>query len=139
VEVHVPRDDSADAVLAHQDGGVGVVHEVSGEMRHLGKDPGGDRGMPVGGHQHAEARGLEQRRHERPRLPAVPRVAHDAGVGRHAHELIEDVPGEVPRVRPTAPGFERFAAAPVEGGIQVRRVHEDVGIDDEHQRPSIAW
>jgi hypothetical protein len=27
----------------------------------------------------------------------------------------------------------------VEGGVRVSSVYEDVGVDDEHYRPSMAW
>src|SRR5206468_6027695 len=60
-------------------------------------------------------------------------------MGRHAQELVQDRPGRVPGVRAPALAFEPVAAGDVERRVGVGGVHQHVGVDDDHYRPSMAW
>jgi hypothetical protein len=50
VEVRIPRANSPDSVLAHQNSRMRVVEEIAGDMRQLGKYLSGYIGMAFGGH-----------------------------------------------------------------------------------------
>jgi len=49
MKVAVPRANSAHSVLTKQDGGVGVVNDVAGQVGHLGEDLRRNDGMPISG------------------------------------------------------------------------------------------
>ena len=58
---------------------------------------------------------------------------------RHdTQELVADPPREMPGPALPPPLLEQRATAIVLFGSRVGRVHQDVGIDDEHYAPSMA-
>jgi hypothetical protein len=65
MEIHVPRADADDAKLAHERGGVRVMHEIAGEPRKLGDPSLNDIGMAFGRHEHPEPRRGEKPGDER--------------------------------------------------------------------------
>jgi len=56
MEVGIPRDDAADAMLAHEDRRVSVVEQIAREMRKLRDDMGGNFGVSLRGDENSEAR-----------------------------------------------------------------------------------
>lgn len=131
VEVCVPRADLADAVFAHQNSGVRVMNEVAGQLRHLVNEVLCDIGVPRRRHQYAQTWRGKERQYELPCRWRRPRTPHDARMGRNPQEFVDNRPRHVPRVRSRATLFEPLATRRVMGRSGVRRIHENVGIDDE--------
>jgi hypothetical protein len=100
VEIGIPGADSADSVLAHENGGVRVVHQITGEVRQLRNDFFGDIGVSLRRKENAEAGRLEQRRDKGPRRGCGPWRSHDSRVCCYAQKLIKDAPRRVPSMGP---------------------------------------
>lgn len=138
MEVAVAGAYLTNAVFPHEDGGVGIVENISRQMGRLLDHLGGDFGMALGRDEHAEPGRVQKRGDESPSVANIPRLAHHPWVGRHTQELIDDRPRAVPRVDTCPSPLEPVATFSVKPRVGIRRVDEDVGIDDNHYRPSIA-
>ena len=132
MEVGISGIDAANPVLAHQDGGVGVVYHVASEVRELREYLGGDRGMPVRGEENAQAGGSQQRLNEFPRTRRWPGLPENSGVRRHPEEFVQYAPRHVSGRGLAAPVLEARMALSMEGGIRIGGVDEDVRVRDEH-------
>lgn len=136
MEVAVARDDAADAVLAHQGGGVEVVHQVVARVRDVGEASVQDRGVALRGAQHASAGRPQQDAQERVGLADGPRSGVDTRMGGDAQELVGDAPGEEPGCGPRPRVLEQAATREVELAAGVGGVEQDVGVDDEQRDQS---
>ena len=132
MEVGISGIDAPNPVLAHQDGGVGVVYHVPSEVRELREYLGGDRGMPVRGEEDAQAGGGQQRLNEFPRARRWPGLPENSGMRRHPEEFVKNAPGQVPGRGLAAPVLEARMALAMERGICIGGVDEDVRVRDEH-------
>lgn len=131
-EVRVARADTAYPVLAHKDGGVGVMKEISGKVRIFGDDRFGDLGVALGGNQHLKTGRGKQGGDEVPGGSGGPRPPHDARMRGHAQEFVQNRPGRIPGVWTPALAFQPVAASRVKGRIGVGRVDEHIGVDRQH-------
>ena len=132
MEVGIPGIDAPNPVLAHQDGSVGVMDHISGEVREFSEDLGGDRGVPFCGDKDTQARGGEHRFNEFPRARDRPGLPEDPGVRRHSEEFVQNAPCHVPGRGLASPLLEAGMALPVKGGIPIGGVDEDIRVRDEH-------
>jgi hypothetical protein len=112
IEIGIPRADSSNPVLAHENSCVRVVEQVR-EMRQLRNDLPGDIGVSLGRNENGEAWRGEQRHEELPRRWRAPRPAHDPGVGCYAHKLVKDAPSREPGIGSHPLALEPVAAGPV--------------------------
>ena len=110
IEIGVTGADSPNSVLAHENCGVGVMHQITGEMWQLQNDLSRDVGMPVGRDKNGEAWRGKQCHDELPSRRCGPRPSHDARMGCYAHELVENSPGRVPGIWSGALAFKPMAA-----------------------------
>lgn len=99
---------------------------------------GQDVRMAVGRGQERQPGRLAQCRDEIGVRFHGPRLPQDLRVGHHSQELVGDRPREEPGAVTTSALLDQGAAAGVLGDALVRRRHQHVGVDDTHQRPSIA-
>jgi len=133
VEVGVPRVDPSYPVLAHQYRGVRIVQDAPGEVWELVDHLRSHRCMTFRRNEDAQSRRVEYGRDEVPStgrgpwFPRYPRVRGDP------KKLVEDSPGYEPCVRPPAPRIQSLPAYVEVRRPLVCRVHEDVGVDDEHE------
>lgn len=88
MKVGISGIDAPNPVLAHQNGGVGVVYHVPSEVRELSEYLGGDRGMPVRGEKDAEVGGGQHRLNEFPRARRRPGLSEHSGIRRHSEEFV---------------------------------------------------
>lgn len=88
MEVGIAGIDTPNPVLAHQDGGVGVVYHVPSEVRKLPEYLGSDCGMPIRGDEDAESGGGQHRLNEFPRARRRPGLPEHAGMRRHPEEFV---------------------------------------------------
>ena len=88
MEVGVPGTNLANAMFAHEDCGMGVMQDVAGEMRKLGKDLSSHLSVPRCGNKHIQSRRVEQARHELPRLLYAAGLSHDPRMSGHAQKLV---------------------------------------------------
>ena len=89
-----------DAMLAHQDCGVRVVHDVSAKIRILRECFIGDEGMPFGRLKHGKRWGTEKRVcKETPCGANGPRPLQGPGMCHDTEKLVEDWPRRGPRRR----------------------------------------
>jgi hypothetical protein len=110
IEIRVPGADSPNSVLAHENCGVSVVYQITGDMRQLENHVSGDLGMPVGRDKNGEPWRGKQCHDEVPSRRCGPRPSHDAWMGRYAHKLVENSPGRVPSIGSGALAFKPSAA-----------------------------
>ncbi len=88
MEVGVAGTNPANAMFAHQDGSVGVMEQVAGEMRKLGKDLSSYLSVPRCGNQHTQSRRIQQARYELPRLLYAPGLSHDPRMSGHSQKFV---------------------------------------------------
>jgi hypothetical protein len=139
VKIGISSANLADSVLAHEDGSMGIVEEIAREVRDFSDNLLRNHRVLLGRYQNVESWRSKQRLDEVPRLSHIPWSPHYPWVRCHSEELIKDRPGRIPRVRAPSLAFQPAAAAGVKWRITVSGVHEDVRIDNEHYRPSMAW
>jgi len=139
VEVCIACADLPDSMLTHEDGCVRVVKQIAREVRQLYDDLPSHGRVPLSWDQSTESGRGEESLDEGPRFPCVPRPSHDSRMSCHAQELIQDRPGNIPSVRPPSLTFEPVATGSVERRVAVGGVNQNIGVNDEHYRPSIAW
>lgn len=125
-------------MLAHKYGSVRIMDQIAGKMWKLGEDRGGHVGMALCRNKNAKTRRCEQRSDELPRRACVPWPTHDPRVGGDAQELIQDRPSRVPGIGPQPLPFKPESTGPMKLRVNIGRVHQNVGVDDEHYRPSMA-
>ena len=125
-------------MLAHQNSGMRVVQQIAGEVRQLRKNLPGDIGVPLRGDKNSQTRRREERRDELPCHGCSPRPSHDPRVRRYAQKLVEDRPAGVPGIGPCPLAFKPVATGRMKLRVGIRCIHQDIGIDSEHYRPSIA-
>jgi len=138
VKVGVTRADAANAVLAHEHGGLRVMHNVAREPGHFGDHVRQHSGMTIGRYQDTQSRGLLKGVKKTRAFVDRPGMAHDTSMRHHAEKLVADAPGEIPGAVSGAPLFDERAAPRVFRRTFVCGIDEDVRVDHEHQRPSIA-
>ena len=96
VEVSIAGVDSYDAVFAHQDGSLSIVHEVPTQMGNLIHHMSGYRWMAISRREDPKPRGGKDCLHEIPGARGRPRLPKDSRVSRHTKELIENAPRGIP-------------------------------------------
>src|SRR3990172_8760708 len=64
---------------------------------------------------------------------------HNSRMSRYTQEFIQNRPGGVPGIRGGTPIFKPAFAGGMVRRILIGCINQDVCIDDEHYRPSIAW
>jgi hypothetical protein len=139
VEICIPGADSPDSVFPHKDGRVSVVQEIAGQVRNSFDDLPGDLDVSLRRDKHIEAGRGEKGSDELPCFRDVPWLSHYPRMSCNSQKLIKDRPGGVPGIWASALGFKPAPAGGVIRRIPVRRVNQDVGVNDEHYRPSMAW
>lgn len=117
---------------------MGVIEKVTAQIRRFPEDSRCDLGVSLSGHEKAEGGSGQDRLDEIPGLGRRPGLVEYARVGYHAEEFVHYSPGRVPGRGQAPPFLDASSAAGMKRGVLVGRVHEDVGVDDEHQRPSMA-
>ncbi len=132
MEVGISGIDTPNPVLAHQDGGVGIVDHVPSEVRKLLEYLGGDRGMPVRGEEYAQTGREQQRLNELPGARRWPGPPEHSGMRCHPEEFVKNAPGHVPGRGLAAPVLEARVTLSMERGIRIGGVNEDVRVRDEH-------
>jgi hypothetical protein len=132
IEIGIPRADSSNPVLAHENSRVRVVEQVAGEMTQLRNELSCNIGVSLGRDENGEAWRGEQRHDELPRRWRAPRPSHDPGMGCYAHKLVKDAPSGVPGIGSHALALEPVAAGGVKLRIGISGVNQYVRIDSEH-------
>jgi hypothetical protein len=135
VKVHIPRTDPAYPMLAHKDSRVRFMEEVSCQAWKFPDDLLGHIGMSQRRSQYSQPWRAEQSRNKRPGLRRAPQPLHHSRVCGDAHELIENRPGGIPRVRPAPLLLEPVARTRIQWRIRVRGIDQDICIDDKHALP----
>lgn len=72
MEISIPRVNPLDAVLPHQYGGHGIVHQVAAQVGDFFDDAGGHLGVPLGGDE--DLKKCLQRENSKGRSPFRPRA-----------------------------------------------------------------
>lgn len=132
VEIRVPGADAPDSMLAHEDGRVGIVDEIAGEVRQLGNDLLGDFGVPLRLDENAQPRRGKERGDELPSRRNSPRAPHHARMSRDAQELVQNRPGRVPGIRAYTLTGKPSAARFMELGVNIGGVHQHIGVHEQH-------
>lgn len=138
MKIRIARTDLADSMLTHKDGGVSVVEQIAREVRNLCNDLFRDPDMSFRGDQNTEARRSEKRRDEVPCCQRFPRLSHHARMGGNPQELIQNGPGRVPCFCVTSLALKPVSTSGMERRISVSRIHQNIGVNNEHYRPSMA-
>lgn len=138
MEVGVSSADSPDAVFAHETCGLGVVPEVASESRNLFYDITENLVMPLCLDEEAESGSRRHRIEELVGRSTRPGMPKDAWMGDDPEELIADPPGQEPCRAAHTPPFEECPTTRVLWRAGVRRIHQNICVDHEHYRPSIA-
>lgn len=139
MEVRIPSTDLSDSMLAHKYGGMSVVQQIACEIGKLSDHLLCDHRVSLRGYEDAKAGRSNQRCDEFPRFCNIPRPSHDFRVCGHAKKFVKDRPRRIPGISAAALAFEPFAARRMRRRVTIGRVYQDVGIDDQHYRPSMAW
>jgi len=139
VEVRIPCADPPDSVLAHENRCVRVVKQIPCQVRKLHDDLPGYFGMSLCGDQDIEPGRGEQRHNELPCSRRAPWAPHHPGVSRHAQKFVQNCPGGIPGIRAPSLMLKPVVAGGVKGRVSVGGIYQNVGIYDEHYRPSMAW
>ena len=139
MKIRIPGADLPDSMLTHKDGRVRVVQQITRQVRKFRKDLPCDLGVSLRWAEDIDPWRSDKHCNELPCLRYAPRTTHDPRMGSHAQELVKNRPSRIPCIRATTPMFK-----PTEAGCMIRRVfvssiHQYIGIDDEHYRPSMAW
>lgn len=113
VEIAVPGHDAGDAMLAHQDGDMQVMHQVAPCFRQLVKTLPEHGRVPPRRSQHAQPGAGQQRPDEAPGRLAGPGVAINTWVGCRTQEFVADAPGQKPRRSLSTRTLDQFPARPM--------------------------
>jgi|SRR6516164_4268717 hypothetical protein len=137
-EIGITGTDSVDTVFAHENCGVRVMHEITREVGQFSDDFVGDVGVSGRRDKNAKRRGGQQGRNKVPRCGCRPWSAEDTRMSYDAQKLIENSPSRIPGIRPPPLNLNPLTTWSVEWRVNVRGVHQDIGIHRKHYRPSIA-
>ena len=138
VKVCIASADLPDSVLTHEDRSMRIVKQVACEVRNFFDDLLSNHRVSLSRDKSTESRRGEKSLDEGPCFPRIPRPSHYSRMGRHTQELIQDRPGSIPGLWPPSLALEPLTAGSVEGRVLVSGVHQDIGVNKKHYRPSIA-
>lgn len=139
MEIGISCADLPDSVLAHEDGCVCVVQDVAGKMGKIREDLTRDLGVALCRNQEIKTGRCDQRCDELPCFGYIPWPPHHFWMRGDSKKFIKDRPGGVPGIGAGALTFQPTSAGNMKRRVRIGSVHQHIGIDDEHYRPSMAW
>jgi hypothetical protein len=139
MEIRVAGTDLPEAMFTHEDRRVRVVQQIAREMRKLRDHLLCHHCMSLCRHKDAETWRTYECCDELPSIRRTPGSSHYLRVSGHPKELIKDRPSRIPRVGTSTLALKPFTAGSVERRVAVGGVNQDIRVDDEHYRPSMAW
>jgi len=138
MKVSIAGVDTPDSVFPHQDRCVGIMKKVSADERELGQNLRENAAVPLRRDEKADRGGSQESFDEGPSLASRKRSLENPWVGRNPEEFVDDPPGQIPGRGLSSPLLDPRPARRVKRRILIGRIDEDIRIDDEHYRPSMA-